>query len=161
MKPDSSQRCTAKGHKLQQGKLSLAVRKPFSSRNIVKPWNRFLSLEIFKIQMNKALNNFIWTLKLALLWAGVWTRWRPNIPYNLLFYDFDYFQIYSYDSMIVSRILQASWVLRAKSLSVSTTKWKRTPVLQITEKSCRLTVFHFMMHLRIPLQVYLVIKSLQ
>lgn len=160
MKPDSSQRCTAKGHKLQQGKLSLAVRKPFSSRSMVKPWNRFPSLEIFKTEMNKALNNLIWTLKLALLWAGVWTRWQPNIPYNLLFYDFNYFQFFSYDSMIVSRILQARWVLRAKSLSVTTTKWKGTPVLQITEKSSGLTVFHFTMHLRIPFQVYLVIKSL-
>lgn len=42
----------------------------------------FHPLEIFRSWLEKALNP---NLKLTLLWAGVWAKWSPDAPSNLIY----------------------------------------------------------------------------
>lgn len=73
-------------HKLQQQKLWLFMNK-YLSRRSVKPCSRLPrgaiespSFEMFKTWLDTVWAN--WST-LALLWAGCWIRWPPEVPPNL------------------------------------------------------------------------------
>lgn len=97
MKPDSSERWTAKrlrckSCKLQQRKLQLNIRKKkLLIVNVVKHRNRLLrdfaesaSLEVCRPCLAKALTTVVVVIQqlwlLTLLWIRVWTRWPLQIP---------------------------------------------------------------------------------
>jgi len=81
-----SDRTRDSGHKLNQRKFHLNMKKNFFPLRVKEPWNRLPredvespSLDIFKTCLDKVLCSL---LLVTLLWQGGWTTCSPEVPSN-------------------------------------------------------------------------------